>query len=234
MQLQPIVAHPRRIHLALCHHPFDWLRDGNELAPELADLAQLRITGHVHQHGLIVDDESVCLATGALQPPRNEDPWDPRYNFVCLDVETTDAGPRLAINVHARVWNGRRFVPDPQNHPDGIARARLTIDELTASDPLPDAPADVPPDFVDDSPRLRDHGGNLRYRLSVLPPSDRFTVASELGVASGLEGTVEYLQPRVVVRRCHARDILERLDEALSRYFGPTTRARPNNGGSNG
>lgn len=88
-------------YLVLCHHPPQWLIDGDEVGDYLR---RARVVLFGHKHRLRTDrvGDSLHIFAGATQPSRQEDAWEPTYNILRLCVEE---GPRrLSIQLWPRVW----------------------------------------------------------------------------------------------------------------------------------
>ena len=44
------------VQLSLCHHPLDWLKDGDTIGPRLDRVAAIQLYGHVHEHQVDHDE----------------------------------------------------------------------------------------------------------------------------------------------------------------------------------
>jgi calcineurin-like phosphoesterase family protein len=74
------------VHLALCHHPPEWIKDGKDLEQALNADARVQLFGHKHFHEHRKINNSVVLSSGAVHPSRTEEDWEPRYYILSLKV----------------------------------------------------------------------------------------------------------------------------------------------------
>jgi hypothetical protein len=94
-------------HLVICHHPYDWLRQGDALKDYLGDVARLHLFGHEHVNRIELNRDWVRIAADAAHPDRTEPGWEPGYNLVELQVDGTRTDRKLKVRVHVRVWQSR-------------------------------------------------------------------------------------------------------------------------------
>ncbi len=101
-----IPVHPGVENVVICHHPFDWIRDG-DLADEILNpRCFMQLVGHKHKHKLRQVDKSLLqVSAGAVHPSRNEPGWQPRYNWIQLCVTNENEMRQMRIEVFPRVWN---------------------------------------------------------------------------------------------------------------------------------
>ncbi|WP_157442736.1 metallophosphoesterase family protein [Deinococcus misasensis] len=96
------------IYIFMCHHPFNWIYEWDNIEDLLINRSAIQIYGHKHDLRLdLINGKSVRLASGALHPSRNEDSYDPRYNLIRIDIESTENHHNLLIEVWERQWNKR-------------------------------------------------------------------------------------------------------------------------------
>ncbi len=102
------------INMILCHHPPEWLYDGNDVKTDLLARASILLFGHKHQFESTKVGNSLILAAGAMQPSRAETNWEPRYNVIQLNTAINQADRILKTKIWKRVWkkSKRKFVPD--------------------------------------------------------------------------------------------------------------------------
>lgn len=207
------------VYLTMCHHPLDWLRDGDDVEGWLDVHARVQLFGHRHQHRVRPIADNIRIASGAMHPERGEPGWEPRYNLINLEVIRNEAGRWLHVEVTPRVWNdiGKKFVLDGL----GIYTRDL---------PLGDWQPAMAPTIVE-SPELTG-----REELSVIVAaikSDLLDLAEkqprqEVNILNAAEIlTSRYLSlPRTVQRKIARKlDLIEDKDQELSepelykRYF---------------
>lgn len=103
------------INIILCHHPPQWLYDGNDVHGDLKARAKIHLFGHKHVFDTeVIDNNCLVLSAGAMQPSRSESGWEPRYNIIELSIPIVLKDPTLKINLFTRVWkrSKKRFDAD--------------------------------------------------------------------------------------------------------------------------
>lgn len=106
-------------HAVMCHHPYNWLRNGGDFQARLEKVTQLQLFGHEHTRRIEEGRRFTTVRAGAIQPERDDPQWDPGYNWIELSVETkADEKRRLNVGIWVRKWEGHRFiaVPDPDDN----------------------------------------------------------------------------------------------------------------------
>lgn len=103
------------VHLVMCHHPFNWLRNGSEFRERIEGVAQLHLFGH--EHTLRVEDNRrfTRIRAGALHPDRDEAGWSPGYNIIDLSVSGTPTARKLNITIWVRQRQNTHFIPVPDH-----------------------------------------------------------------------------------------------------------------------
>jgi len=101
------------VTLVMCHHPYGWLEDGDELADALNNVAPLQLFGHEHTIRPEMGEDFVRLRSAAVNPEINQEEWRPGYNILRLAVEEVEEAWQLRVNVCVRVWQRTppQFVP---------------------------------------------------------------------------------------------------------------------------
>lgn len=195
---------PGIVTLTLCHHPYDWLLDGDRQRARLRHRSPLHVTGHEHTHDVHVDEETstVHLYLGALQPTRDPT-WDPRVYAIGVDIDDAE-GPRARLRIFGARWNrdADRFIAD--------------IDEEHF---VPVTPRGVPAE--PSPPPVSTSAARLTERLAGLPPSNRFDAAKTVGVDLGeLASEPPERLPSLVVQRAWADHRLHQLWDEVARLHG--------------
>jgi predicted MPP superfamily phosphohydrolase len=85
-----------RVNLILCHHPPDWLMDGDDVEDAINARAMLQLFGHKHRQRIVPSDEYVRILAGAVNPSRRERNYDPGYNLIELSVTGQVNRPGIA------------------------------------------------------------------------------------------------------------------------------------------
>ena len=94
-------------HLVFCHHPYNWLGNGQALADHLGEVSQVHLFGHEHTNRVELNRDWVRIAASAAQPDRTEREWEPGYNLLQLSVSPKNGERRLNVTAHIRVWQNR-------------------------------------------------------------------------------------------------------------------------------
>ena len=89
-----------RVHLTLCHHPIDWLEDGEAVDDDVNNRARFQLFGHKHRQRIIPTPNYLRVMAGAVNPSRKESGWEPGYNLLLIDVEGTGPGRQLRYETH--------------------------------------------------------------------------------------------------------------------------------------
>jgi hypothetical protein len=112
---------PDVVYLTLCHHPPDWLVDGEDCEEAMLAHSHIVLFGHKHIHKHRNTNDTVLLSSGAVHPVRTEKEWDPRYYFLSVGVEGNDANRILNVRLFPRVWDKttREFIADKGTGADG-------------------------------------------------------------------------------------------------------------------
>ncbi|AVQ13049.1 Calcineurin-like phosphoesterase family protein [Leptospira santarosai] len=91
-------------NLVICHHPYNWIRDGEKLREHLDDVAILQLFGHEHNNRIRFYRDNVTLHASAGHPELLEQSWEPGYNILSLNVDNIGDKRVLDVKVHVRVW----------------------------------------------------------------------------------------------------------------------------------
>jgi predicted phosphodiesterase len=102
-------------HMVVCHHPFNWLRNGGPFADRVNKVGKIQLFGHEHTQRMDEDKRYLRVRAGALQPARDEPDWKPGYNWLDIDVGRKDGKRALVVQVWVRMHETNRFliVTDP-------------------------------------------------------------------------------------------------------------------------
>ncbi|KJZ12799.1 hypothetical protein TW85_14355 [Marinomonas sp. S3726] len=91
------------IHLAMFHHPYDWLEDGDKIEDSLSNRSSIRLVGHKHRQRVLNDDSGVLFAAAAVNPDREEDQCETGYNIIDLSIIEQSETATLNIIADLRV-----------------------------------------------------------------------------------------------------------------------------------
>jgi hypothetical protein len=90
------------LHLSLCHHPSEWLRDQDPVDDYLNSRVHIQLFGHKHTQRVNVINDMVRLVAGAMHPERREPAWVPIYNV--LEIERRDE-EHIGLRLYQRRWH---------------------------------------------------------------------------------------------------------------------------------
>jgi predicted MPP superfamily phosphohydrolase len=104
------------VNVSLCHHPMDWLLDGDNINQALFAKVKIQLFGHKHALQLQhisngENQQTLKIVAGAVHPERRESDWRPCYNYISLSVEQTEVR-KLKVLVYQRKWDDeeRKFI----------------------------------------------------------------------------------------------------------------------------
>lgn len=195
------------LHMTLCHHPMDWLRDQDAVEDHLKSKVHIQLFGHKHSQRLDVINGMVRLVAGAMHPERSQGEWVPIYNF--LEISRRDSD-QIGLRVYQRRWNQpetnfvawrdpnegkdhREFFftdfPEPtKGKPLSVASTEATGVAVAASTPSKVVATTVT--AKDDAMPPQNHERRLAYRFLTLPFRHQITVAKNLDVLTDADRTL--------------------------------------------
>jgi predicted phosphodiesterase len=91
---------PNVVNMTICHHPPDWLLDGDDVEDMLNARAMFQVFGHKHRQRVTREASYVRWGAGAVNPSRSERQFDPGYNIIQLDVVGEGADRRIDVQSH--------------------------------------------------------------------------------------------------------------------------------------
>lgn len=137
-------------NMVLCHHPFNWLRNGPKFQDRIDAAAQIHLFGHEHTRRVEINQDFVRIRAGAVQPERDAAEWKPGYNWIDLEVEGTGDNRFLKVSIWVRLYDDRppQFlaVPDKHGNDPWTAKIRLDVWKPSAHEEPMANPLDRPVD----------------------------------------------------------------------------------------
>lgn len=129
---------PNTLNLVLCHHPTDWLEDRDAVEDALTARAAFHVFGHKHKQRLAMNSNYVRFAAAAVNPSRDDKPYEPGYNLIRLRVEGVGANRRVKVEVRQRRMqdNPERFIAIQNNQGGEIFESTILVPE-EADIPVP-------------------------------------------------------------------------------------------------
>ncbi|WP_166644846.1 metallophosphoesterase [Frigoribacterium sp. PhB116] len=223
---------PELIHLVMMHHPPDWLRDWDAIAPYLKR-AHVVLFGHEHAYSSRQPDgvgATVHVNAGAVAPERQaggeHDPFLACYNV--LTLAKADGG--IDVLVQPRYWN--KLTTRFAGHPAGDEQYFVADDPAGGALPPPTFDdSEVDEDPIAASPLVEESGGapleilprearkDLR-RIAVaflqLPVTRRREIGRRLQVLDDEDLSIPDRELwNIVLKRIRTQELIERLEEEL-------------------
>lgn len=217
-------------HLVMCHHPYEWLRDGDRLKDHLNDVAKIHLFGHEHTSRIEMGRDWVRVAASAAHPDRTERGWQPGYNLLEVGVDGAGASRALDIRLHIRVWQQRpgQFVAkmdrlndsfrqslalDAWMPPAGTTTAVEVLNSASASASGQGASCDAEPGRSDSMNTLRD----VSIRFFKLTLSQKSAIAGKLGLFEDEDmNQPDFERFRRVFMRARQRGLVDDLDREIT------------------
>lgn len=94
------------IILTLCHHPPEcWKDTDKQLEGTMNHRVNIQLYGHKHIQTIKqAKTGSIIVGSGATQPSRKEQIWQPMYNWIEIDIETEGQTDYLLVNIYPRIF----------------------------------------------------------------------------------------------------------------------------------
>ncbi|WDJ88096.1 MULTISPECIES: metallophosphoesterase [Xanthomonas] len=134
---------PNIANMVLVHHPVDWLVDGEAVDDALTGRAAFHLFGHKHKQRAVMADNYVRIGAGAINPSRAEQPYQPGYNLIDLQVEGVGMDRRIEVSLHQRRLQDNPEIFSPILTQQGAAVFRASI-PVPEEKPLPVIGAGAP------------------------------------------------------------------------------------------
>jgi hypothetical protein len=194
-------------HAVMCHHPPDWLLDGEDLVDQCAAAATLEIYGHKHILRLEKRDERLVLSAGALHPDLGDGPYEPRYNILTFGVKGTIDARHLHVDVYPRQFISGKYKFDRDPKYEACVPYDLALPNWT---PPATISVESSPDLLGGGDDLtaavapeREHmqaERKLAYAFYTLDPVEVMVVAKEVGLLHSDDSLDASLTERVFLR----------------------------------
>ncbi len=229
--LQTIDPSPNVVNLTICHHPPDWLIDGDDVEDMLNERAMFQVFGHKHRQRIQENATYVRWSAGSVNPSHTEKQFEPSYNIIELAVAGEGADRRIDVASHLyryqphpegfqpiRKSDGqevfRHWIPFPAEAVGGVTGGRIveavTPETLSASSTAQAPHTDAEASMGDARTR------HLVDRFWDLDGSDRREIALELGLITDAE--INLPEPQrygVALIRASERGLLGRLEQLV-------------------
>lgn len=217
-------------HVVLCHHPFSWLRQGENLKSHLNDVARLQLFGHEHTNRIELQRDTVRIAASAAHPDRAEYGWEPGYNIINLQVKNVGHERKLCVEAHVRIWQSTpgQFRAKMDGQQD-VFRHEINLDGWTAlpvADNIAAFPAPFVPktDLAEKPSEVRESGNgfvdtlrSISVRFFRLTLSQKSAIAGKLGLLEDEDmNQPDFERFRRVFERARDRNLVAELDTEVS------------------
>ena len=229
--LQTIDPTPNVVNLTICHHPPDWLLDGDNVEDMLNERAMFQVFGHKHRQRIHEGATYVRWSAGAVNPSHTDKQFEPSYNIIELNVAGDGADRRIDVASHLYRFQAqpegfqpirkndgqevfRHSIPFPGDETTGITDGRI-VQVVVTETLVAEAPTLAPDTDAEASmgePRTR----HLVDRFWDLDASDRREITLELGLIS--DGEIDLPEPQrygVAMIRASERNLLDRLEQLV-------------------
>ena len=196
------------VTILLCHHPPNWLRDYEVVAP-FVERAHLQLYGHEHSFDLKRSGAGFRVDAGAVHPSRKEDPWQPSYNLISLHHDVDDCS-QLTLDFYPRRLQADQTFAAMEEGED-MRRETISLQPTPtpAVPPLPELSAPAP-DPIEERQVAR--------RFLALGPDVRLQIGRDLGLINEAdEALPEGARLRHVFDQARTEerlgDLMERIDD---------------------
>jgi len=209
-------------HVVMCHHPYNWLANGQQLEDHLNVVSKIQIFGHEHTNRVVLGRDWIRVAASAAHPDRREDGWEPGYNLLELSVDTEGNSRTLDIKAHIRVWQNRptQFVPKMDGAVDHFSQS-ISLEAWTA----PQTPSksnhvaeesEVPDGMVIEEDASMTSLRTLSIRYFKLTFSKKLEIAGSLELFEEDDTKLpDHERFRRVLLRARERNLLDELKAAI-------------------
>jgi predicted phosphodiesterase len=206
-------------YLTLCHHPPDWLVDGDNVRKALRAYSKIQLLGHKHSHEIEETNGTLWLYSGAVHPVREERDWNPTYYVISISVENADNSRKLKVEVCRRVWSQdeRAFVR-PAGHESDCQPYSLPLQAWT---PSPVSATDAPPPTRGTTMTV--NRKKLLYAFVGLPYHVRISIMRKLGL---IDETNEKLPDSELFASCFDRAVRKKLLDQIWEAVETQTKSR--------
>lgn len=222
---------PNTANLVLVHHPIEWLVDGDAIDDALTTRASFHLFGHKHKQRAVMADSYVRIGAGAVNPSRSEQPYQPGYNLIRLQVAGEGAERHIMVELHQRRLQDvpEIFVPITTGQGDPVFRTTIPIPEeaalpVTGAEPgVVSAPALSASEVASGPPDAEAAMGeadtrDLLYRFWRLTSGQRRSIAQELNLLE--EGEMKLPEPERYGRaliRAGERNLIDEVAAAVAK-----------------
>jgi predicted MPP superfamily phosphohydrolase len=219
------------VNLVMCHHPPDWLMDGDQADDDICGRAAIHLFGHKHRQRITREANYVRLSAGAVNPDPAERGWLPGYNLIDIAVREENGHRTLHVDTTQLAWQAAppMFVPVAPVQGETIFRHAIPIHGILAKNSTTSTsvtsssqsesethPASQEAEMTPDKSR------NLILRFWELPASKRREIVQALNLIEETE--MKLPEPERYGRafvRAGQRGLIGKLTEAVAKEETP-------------
>ena len=213
-------------HLVFCHHPYNWLANGQELSDHLGDVAKVHLFGHEHTNRIVLNRDWVQIAASAAHPDRMERGWEPGYNLLELSVSQENAERRLNVTAHVRIWQNRpgMFVAKKDKGDEDFFFQSIPLEPWEPPQEHPSEDKEHQPDEQTDTRKstVTEEDPSMTSLRSLSIKFSKLTFSKKLEIAGKLDLFEEadkklpdYERFRQVLLRARKRDLLDTFEAEI-------------------
>ncbi len=105
-----ILENDGEINIVACHHPFNWLVNGDKFKEHLSETAKIILFGHEHNNRIISTEDFIQVSASAVIPDSDGRGTLPGYNIINISI-IDDIEKNIVIDLYIREWqsNPPRF-----------------------------------------------------------------------------------------------------------------------------
>lgn len=230
--LQTIDPSPNVVNLTICHHPPDWLIDGDDVEDMLNERAMFQVFGHKHRQRIHEGATYVRWSAGSVNPSHADKQFEPGYNIIELNVAGEGRQRRIDVASHLYKYQPqpegfqpirkndgqevfRHWIPFPAEETSWV-RGGGMVEAVTPETVKVQSTAPAP--YTDAEASMGDaRTRHLVDRFWDLDGSDRREIALELGLITDEE--INLPEPQrygVALIRASERGLLDQLEQLVT------------------
>lgn len=175
------------VNLVMCHHPPDWLMDGDRAEDDICNRASIHLFGHKHRQRIHRDPRHVTFYAGAVNPDRQERDWKPGYNIISLSLgHDTNINAHLKVDAHLLEWqtSPEMFKPILDDDGSDVHRALVRLRNVhRPAPPVTDTATRVAAQHhTPEAAMGEEHAKDIVLRFWNLTMSDRREISQKLNL----------------------------------------------------
>jgi len=221
------------VNLVLCHHPPQWLLDGDDVIIDLNARTRIQLFGHKHEFGReVIENCCLVLAAGAMQPSRSESGWEPRYNILELAIPSVSQDHILNVKLFKRVWKKdlKKFVADYNEDGVDFEEHNLKLEKHEIREDIREKHEVIVELKIEPmtEPIINVNNPDPKRRLAFmflgLPYHIKLKIAFEMGLIEDKDQELEEIEKtQAYFKRANERGLLNELWDHVAKVLNLTT-----------